>query len=286
MIPSCVPLSLELRAFCRCTPAQVTTRSLTRRGAWVVEGTAYRTHSSYPGYVAASSQYTRSLVPSYLPLLSSLLSSSPLIPPLYPLYLLVSKPIHSLSSPPIFPSYLPRRLSLLSSHSISSSLLFPSSRRSLSDPSFLSSFLPLLSSYPLPARYRFVPSLSHPLSASPLVLVSYPHLCPSLLSSSPPLSLILILSPSPSLCFHLPLSSFPPLFPSSLFVSSLRPLYSSHCPTLLPSHLISIFALSPILGVFARFCSHITSHILVATMRGASHSDFTVNGLCVFSREA
>ena len=204
MIPSFVPLSLELRTVCRCTPAQVTTRSWTRRGAWVVEGTACRTHSSYPGYVAASSQCTRSLFPSYLPLLST----SPLIPPLFPLYLFVS-------SLPLLSFFLilipfPPLVFLLSSRAISSSRLF-----------LILSQLPLLS--------------------SSLVFLSYPHLGPSLLSSSClllsyPLVSSLILS-SPSLCSHVPLFSTLPLFSVPALFLSLHftlfiPLTTPHALTL------------------------------------------------------
>ena len=231
MIPSCLPLSLELRAFCRCTPAQVTTRSLTRRGAWVVEGTAYRTHSSYPGYVAASSQYTRSLVPSYLPLLSSLLSSSPLIPPLYPLYLLVSKPIHTLSlpllsSPPLIPPLFPLYL-------------------------FVSS-LPVLSSLPLGSFFLILIPSSPLVVSSPCALslrpVSFPSSlrfpsCPRLLSSSLPFSFILISAPlSYPHLVSFPVFMFPPtslFFPSSLSLLSVR-LFTSPFIFLSLSHALTL----------------------------------------------
>ena len=151
------------------------------------------------------------------------------------------KPMHPLSlpllsSPPLDLSSYPSSLPALSLRLFTPSLIllshphsFPSSRIS-----------------PLFARYLFVSSLPHPLSTSPPVLLS----CLPLLSSSRPLSLILILSPpllsSRILSYRIlsyplfPVFMFPrtSLFPSSpllcpcsLFVSSLHPFYSSQHPT-------------------------------------------------------
>ena len=222
------------------------------------------------------------------------------------------KPMHPLSlpllsSPPLDLSSYPSSLPALSLRLFTPSLIllshphsFPSSRIS-----------------PLFARYLFVSSLPHPLSTSPPVLLS----CLPLLSSSRPLSLILILSPpllSSRILSYPLLTSLPrlyvptylsfPLFPSSLSLLSFclftSPfLFLSLPHTLLPSHLTPLFALSPIriahflpfslnltrrplpysYGVFSRVSSHITSHDLVATMLDASHSDFTVRELSVFS---
>ncbi|CAI5463263.1 unnamed protein product [Closterium sp. Yama58-4] len=164
------------------------------------------------------------IFPSYLPLLSS--------PPIFPSYLplLSSPPIFPsylplLSSPPIFPSYLPLLSPLLSSPPI-----FPSYLPLLSSPPIFPSYLPLLSSPPIFPSY--LPLLSSLLSSPPIFPSYLPSYLPLL--SSPPIfpSYLPLLSSPPIFPSYLPLLSSPPIFPSYLPLLSSPPIFPSYLPLL------------------------------------------------------